>query len=246
MPGSRTISSPLNRRLILEKAIQLLDRDGLQGLTMRKLGDLLEVEAMAIYHYYNGREDLLDAIVDHLVAGVRLEPGSVVGERDGWQPYVQALARRVRQMALDHPQAFPLVATRHPAAPWLRPPLRSLDLAEDLLAAMRARGLTRPQAVHIYRVVTGFLLGHLMLEASTKAQTLVPDESLGQGDPAAAPDPEHRSSANAGPGTRPHPTIDDLEPLLRNHDPDVEFDASLEGLLDRLERELTQTGLLHG
>src|SRR3712207_7852932 len=53
-----------------------------------------------------------------------------------WQGYLQGLAHAVRRIAIEHPAAFPLVATRHPAAPWLRPPLRSLELVEDFLSTL--------------------------------------------------------------------------------------------------------------
>lgn len=102
---------------------------------------------------------------------------------------------------------------------------------------MRARGLTRSQAVHVYQVFTSFLLGSLMLETATMAQTMVEGPPLDEGDG----DP-HDVSTDAGPGPGPgeraHPTIEDLQPLLRDHRPDVEFDAALEALLDRLEQEL--------
>ncbi len=107
---------------------------------MRGLGQALGVEAMSIYHHVNGREDLLDAMVDALVGEVRVDPDVALGPSDGWQAYLQALARSTRALAVAHPQVFPLIATRHPAAPWLRPPLRSLDLVEDFLSAMTSRG----------------------------------------------------------------------------------------------------------
>ena len=54
---------PLTRRLILGTAIELMDHEGAQGLTMRQLGEALGVEAMSLYHHVNGREDLLEGVV---------------------------------------------------------------------------------------------------------------------------------------------------------------------------------------
>jgi TetR/AcrR family transcriptional regulator, tetracycline repressor protein len=94
---------------------------------MRRLGKELDVEAMSLYRYVNGREDLLEGIVDHLVAQLHLESaGDQLQQTGGWQANLQWLAHGVRQLARQHPDTFPLIATRHPAAPWLRPPLRSL------------------------------------------------------------------------------------------------------------------------
>src|SRR5918993_5524221 len=58
---------PLSRRVIVEEAIAVIDDQGLTALTMRSLGGRLGVEAMALYRYVNGREDLLEGVVDDLV-----------------------------------------------------------------------------------------------------------------------------------------------------------------------------------
>ena len=97
----------------------------------------LGVEAMSLYRYVNGREDLLEGIVDHMVPQLHLGTGPhELGPADGWQTYLQWLAHGARALARDHPRVFPLIATRHPAAPWIRPPLRSLRLVEDFLATL--------------------------------------------------------------------------------------------------------------
>jgi TetR/AcrR family tetracycline transcriptional repressor len=57
---------------------------------------------------------------------------------NGWQAYLQWLAHGVRALAREHPNVFPLIAARHPAAPWLRPPLRSLRVVEDFLCRRAA------------------------------------------------------------------------------------------------------------
>ncbi len=224
----------LSRELIVRTAAAEVEEHGLQALTMRSLGRALGVEAMAVYYYVNGREDLLDAIVERLVKDVRVPPEVAIGPRDGWQSYLQALAREIRQLAVDHPQAFPLVATRHPAAPWLRPPLRSLDLAEDFLDAMLRRGLNDDQAIYVYRVFTSFLLGHLLLEVAVAGAALGPvEEPLDEGDPADDPGP--------GEATLPaHPTIERLEEKLRHYDPEADFDRAVEAMLDRLDIEISQ------
>ena len=117
---------PLNRDLIVTAAIALADREGLTTLTMRRLGQSLGVEAMSLYRHVNGREDLLEGMTDRLVAQLRRDYSGDAGPLDGWQAYLQRFAHAVRDVAVDHPLVFPLIATRHPAAPWLRPPLRSV------------------------------------------------------------------------------------------------------------------------
>ena len=75
---------------------------------MRALGRHLGVEAMALYRYVNGREDLLEGVVDRLVAELRVAAaGQDLGPVDGWQGYLQWLARAVRQMARSTPPSSP-------------------------------------------------------------------------------------------------------------------------------------------
>ena len=117
-------SRGLSRDLIVEYALRSIDLDGTQGLSMRHLAQDLGVEAMSLYRYVTGREDILEAVVALLLGGVTDSLDDQLSQT--WQGYLQTLAHTVRNLALQHPRAFPLVATRHPAAPWLRPPLRSI------------------------------------------------------------------------------------------------------------------------
>ena len=107
---------------------------------MRRLGGVLGVEAMSLYRYVPGRENLLDAVVERIMDEMRDDPDVLEVPRDGWQDFLQRLAHGVRRMALAHPRAFPLVASRPPEAPWLRPPLRSLTWVEAFLDGLIAEG----------------------------------------------------------------------------------------------------------
>ncbi len=142
---------------------------------MRRLGTELGVEAMSLYRYVAGRDDLLEGMVQQMVGQLHLGPGGGrPGPGDGWQAYLQWLAHGVRALARDHPQVFPLIATRHPAAPWLRPPLRSLRVVEDFLSTLVARGFSDEGAVAAYRAFSSFLLGHLLLEAAMVGSRTAP------------------------------------------------------------------------
>ena len=70
-----------------------------------------------------------------------------------WQEYLQTLAHAVRRIAVEHAEAFPLVAIRHPGAPWLRPPLRSLELVEDFLSTLSEHGFTDKQMVRCAPII---------------------------------------------------------------------------------------------
>jgi len=79
------------------------------------------------------------------------------------------MAHGVRRYARAHPHAFPLVATRPPAAPWVNPPLRSLRWVEAMLSGLSGEGFSDDQVLFTYRTFNGFLLGHLLLETSAMA-----------------------------------------------------------------------------
>jgi AcrR family transcriptional regulator len=166
----------LDRERIVAEAVAFVDEVSLQQLTMRRLGQRLGVEAMSLYRYVDGREDLLDAMVQHVLAGLDADPRLRLLPTDGWQSFLQRLAHGVRDIALAHPKVFPLVATRHPDAPWLRPPLRSLDLVEAFLEGLVDRGFDDESAVAAYRAFSSFLLGHLLLEVSALGAATGPAE----------------------------------------------------------------------
>lgn len=222
---------PLTRDQIVAAAIDYVDDHGLAALTMRRLGESLSVEAMSLYYHLNGREDLLEAMVGHLTESVRIPADAEIGQRDGWQGYMQQLAHTVRAMAVQHPKLFPLVATRPPAAPWLRPPLRSLGLVEDFLAALLHRGVSEEHTVLAYKMFSSFLLGHLLLEIATSdggSFAASPEQALNEGD-ADHPTPDEQQPLED------YPTVAHLRQALSRHDPDADFERGLEVLLDQLD-----------
>lgn len=201
---------------------------------MRRLGQDLGVEAMSLYRYVNGREDLLEAVVDKLVNELRVDPQGNMDPMDGWQAFLQWMAHEVRRLSLEHPNAFPLIATRHPAAPWLRPPLRSLHVVEDFIDGLTTRGFTDRQAVVAYRSFTSFLLGHLLLEAATRGASTAPlEEPLNEGD-AAIP------NSDVDLDLSDYPAVTRLRDELSEDHTEEEFERALEALLERLDLNLSQ------
>lgn len=222
----------LSRELIVATALAQIDRSGAQGLSMRSLGQELGVEAMSLYRYVHGREDLLEAIVALLMTDLTADIDEDLQEH--WQGFLQGVAHRVRRIAIDHPHAFPLVATRHPAAPWLRPPLRSIEVVDTFLRTLIDYGFTDQQAVDAYRSFSSFLLGQLLLESAVRgAETGPVEEPLDEG---AADIPERDGEV----GLDDAPEVARLRRLLSEDRSAEEFEVSLEDLLDRLNRDLTQ------
>ncbi|WP_426242549.1 TetR/AcrR family transcriptional regulator C-terminal domain-containing protein [Nocardioides sp. LHG3406-4] len=214
-------SRPLDHELIVATAIAFIDEHGLPGLTMRRLGAMLDVEAMALYRYVSGKEELLDAVVERLVAGMQVDDEVPEAPSDGWQDFLQRLAHGVRRVALRHPKAFPLVASRPTEAPWLRPPLRSLDWVEAFLSGLTDEGFTDEAAVAGYRAFTSFLLGHLLLEVSTHGADVGPLDVL-------------EDDADGSMSLAAFPTVRRLRPGLSEDHAAAEFEEALEELLGRL------------
>ena len=131
----------------------------------------LGVEGMSLYRYVPGREALLDGIVESIIDEMYLDEDVLHKPEHGWQDFLQRFAHGVRRIALSHPRAFPLVASRPPEAPWLRPPLRSLRWVEAFLDGLTSEGFSDEAAVAAYRGFTSFLLGHLLLEVSIWVRT---------------------------------------------------------------------------
>lgn len=214
-----SIRTPLTQERIVDAAVEFIDDFGLPGLSMRRLGTRLGVEAMSLYRYVPGREQLLDAVVERIIDRMEADPDVLEGPEHGWQDYLQRLAHGIRRVALTHPKAFPLVASRPAEAPWLRPPLRSLRWVEAFLQGLAREGFSDQAAVEAYRAFTSFLLGHLLLEVAALGADLGPldvvDEDV------------DRSLA-------PYPSVRRLTDQLSEDHSATEFEDSLENLLQRL------------
>lgn len=217
-PSQRTA---LSRERIVAAAIEYVDEHGLAGLSMRRLGATLGVEAMALYRYIPSRDDLLDAMVDSFVAELDNDEDVLNEPQYGWQDFLQRLAHGIRRIALTHPLAFPLMASRPAQAPWLRPPLRSLRWVEQFLTGLIDEGFSDQTAVAAYRGFTSFLLGHLLLE------TVVRGADAGLLD-------QHETEADGHDPLTTHPTLRRLKDALAKDESLVEFEESLESLLERL------------
>lgn len=214
----------LSRESITEAALAQIDDAGLHALSMRSLAHALDVEAMSLYRYVRGREELLEGIVTLLMRDLI----STLDEDSAphWQGFLQTVAHQVRRIAEQHPRAFPLVASRNPAAPWLRPPLRSVEVVDAFLTALLDGGFSDAQAVATYRSFCSFLLGQLLLESALHDEVIPPPE---------AAEEEDRADAAAR-----APQVFRLREELSEDHSREEYEVALEALLDRLERSLTR------
>jgi AcrR family transcriptional regulator len=213
---------PLSRERIVGSAVEFIDEFGLPGLTMRRLGERLGVEAMSLYRYVPGREDLLDAVVERIIDEMRTDDDVIDAPTAGWQDFLQRLAHGVRRVALAHPKCFPLVASRPAEAPWLRPPLRSLEWVEAFLHGLESEDFDDAAAVGAYRAFTSFLLGHLLLEVATHGADVGPLDVI------------ETDEEPPGEELAEYPTVRRLRRPLSEDHAAVEFEDALEELLARM------------
>lgn len=155
-PATRRPGRPgkLSADAITAAALTLLDREGADALTMRRLGGELGVEAMSLYRHVPSRDALLDALADRLAA--EIEPHD--DAEPDWPDALRALAGDLRGVARRHAAAFTLVGMRVLATPTaLRP-------VEDALAALRRGGFTPARAISAYRLVIAYARGYALSE----------------------------------------------------------------------------------
>jgi TetR/AcrR family tetracycline transcriptional repressor len=154
----------LTRERIVAAAIDVLDAEGLDALTMRRLGTQLGVAAMSLYRHLPNRDAVLAAVVDHLFA-------EAVIDLEADTPWPEALGRfagAYRRMLLGHPHAVPLLAT-HPV---------DIDLGLELLAGLLDRfgaaGIPRQDALTAIQSIAVYVLGHALAQVGTPPGTDAP------------------------------------------------------------------------
>jgi AcrR family transcriptional regulator len=170
--GDRGRYGRLSRERVLASALDVVDRDGLSGLSMRRLGAELGVEAMALYRYASGKDALLDGLVEAFCLELERDLGD--GTAGDWRAELHRIARTTHQIALRHPHVVPLLATRLLSTPLARRPAAVLRSDERILALLADAGLGDRRTVALHRAFTAWLLGYLLVELRAMDDT--PDE----------------------------------------------------------------------
>jgi AcrR family transcriptional regulator len=142
----------LTRERVVEAALELIDRDGVDGFSMRRLGQELGVEAMALYSYVRSKDELLDAVGELLVAGLDRPPV----ERTDWRGRIRAVVEAWSALQLEHPSAFALIYR------FRRFTDTDLAVVEELMDALTVSGLDPPDVAVAYNALVGCLDGMLL------------------------------------------------------------------------------------
>ena len=204
---------PLTGERIIEAAVRLMDREGLEAVTMRRLGRELGVEAMSLYNHVADKDTLLRGILARVLADFELPQGPDLD----WIERVRQMARTFRELLLRHPGVIPLLSEK--SGPITD--TRALTPIETALQTLRDAGLSEAETIHAYRAVVGFVVGSVALEVAG---------FLNPGDAGTA----HLAEMAASIPLERFPHIVALLPAMHGCDPAEEFEHGLDLLLTGL------------
>lgn len=153
----------LNRDRILQTALAIIDRDGLEAFSMRRLGAELGVDPMAVYRHLPNKGAVLDGIVELMwTRGLVLDSSDTEA---GWQAVLATVMRDIRRELLAHPNVVALLAT-HPLASTEE----QYAFLERVLERLEQSGLSAgPELLPLLNVLGVYTLGHLTAEVSEPA-----------------------------------------------------------------------------
>jgi AcrR family transcriptional regulator len=207
--------APVTRQRVLQAAVELADEGGIDAVSMRKLGQRLGVEAMAIYRHVRGKDELLDGLVEVVLAEIEQPPPS-----DDWKASVRAQAIAARRVMLRHPWAPRLLEGRAVGGPAF------LGHVESVLSTLFAAGFSIETAHHALHVLSSRLFGF--------SQDLFDDSP--------PPGSERPPEPTPPPFLDRYPSVSRLAQAVSHDgglgycDDDVEFEFGLDLILDGFER----------
>ena len=147
--------APLSRDQVLQAAVALADEGGVAALSMRKLGQVLGVEAMSLYNHVAGKADLLDGMIDVVFSEIGLPPA--VG---GWKSAMRARALSARAVLGRHRWAIGLMESRKSPGP------ATLRHHDAVLGCLRGAGFSVELTAHAYSLLDSYIYGFALQEAS--------------------------------------------------------------------------------
>ncbi len=165
----------LTREQVLTAALQILDEAGVEALSMRRLGQALDRNPMAIYRHAADKDDLLDGVVEQVVSELVVPREPNPDAEGDWEGALRRTAHTFRRVALAHPNVVPLLVTRSLSGPLARRPPGTLRPLEQLLELFISAGFDQHGALHAARLFTGFLYGHVQHELQERVDN--PDET---------------------------------------------------------------------
>lgn len=199
----------LTREVVVEGALELVDSEGLEALSMPRLARHLGTGVMTLYGHIANKADLVDALAERVLADVK----TVEGRPDDWDSDLAEHMRHLRHVVVRHPALAAVLAARGLATPSV---FRHLEAGLGLL---RAAGFDRQTAVQIYYALLTYTLGFLAWEIPRTHRQ-----------PQAAYGRQWRDALTALPTTQ-YPTLHELAEELSDAAGEDQFEAGLDTLL---------------
>ncbi|HEX6401088.1 MAG TPA: TetR/AcrR family transcriptional regulator C-terminal domain-containing protein [Actinomycetota bacterium] len=211
--------APLTRDRVIEAALRLMDHEGLEAVTMRRVAREVGVEAMSLYHHVEDKDDLLDGICEQVMTEFRYP------ERTGdWAEDCRRAARAWRRLLKDHPNVMRLFAEQ-------RGPARSVDSMRPMefaLGLIREAGISNRDTAQAFHAFGGYIQGFVMMELGSIAGGS--DEAqLTMQAKVASELPED------------FPTLRDVLPHFAECDADEQFEFGLDLLIRGLEAMVSKS-----
>ncbi|MGY1865553.1 MULTISPECIES: TetR/AcrR family transcriptional regulator C-terminal domain-containing protein [Nocardia] len=215
---------PVTRAVVLTAALEIIDRDGVDGLSMRRLAEAVGRDPMVIYRHVPNKAAVLDGVTELVLAQLSVDPAD-----PDWVAQLRTLARDFRRLTLAHPRVVPLLVTRPLATPLGLRPYAVIRPLEDILQLLTRAGFSGADALHVYRAVFGFLYGHVLNELQEIVER--PEET----------DDVLRLGLYRLPIAE-FPLLRELAPVLAAYDGEAELERGLDILLTGLSVTLLQPG----
>jgi AcrR family transcriptional regulator len=166
-PLARPQRPPLTQERIVAATLRIIDDEGLQAVTMRRLGKELHIDSMALYRHFRHKRAILQEVVHSVMDDIRYpEDGT------DWRENLRSLASSVRDRLLAHPNMLPLL---------LSPAFLPETLLESRALALidlEAAGMEPLSAASLMHLVTSFVRGHCLTVSGVPAGALVNEGSL--------------------------------------------------------------------
>ncbi len=143
--------TPLSRERILQRAITLADKKGIDALSMRSLAKALSVEAMSLYNHVKNKDALLDGMVELVVADI-----AVPEKKGSWKAQMRERALSAHSRLTEHPWAAMLLMSRINIGPFM------LNYVDATLACLLHGGFTYAQADHAWNTLDSYVYGYTL------------------------------------------------------------------------------------
>jgi len=215
-PSSR---APLSRERVIDAALQIIDNEGVDAVSMRRIAATLGVQAMSLYNHVGGKADVLDGVTEFIATDMGLSRQS----GRGWEDGIRSVAYAFRRASLRHPRAVELVLTRQLSSP------AALPVINCSLAVLLDHGFDEAAAVHALRLLLAFQVGSLLREFHAPGFGSEAGEA-GEEDEESV-DERRQHLADSG-----FPAVAKLAPRLAEIDHAAEFTFGLELLIDALRQ----------